>query len=211
MAATVPPSPEDPDTPLLTRARAGDYAAFELLVGRHEQRVYFLARRIVGQMHDAEEVVQETFLSALEHLSQFRGDSSFRTWLLRIATHSALKVLRKRRRLVSLPESELSGSHEGGPHPEFIAPWREDPADLAQRTEIRQLLDEALQGLEEKYRLVFVLRDLEQLSVEETASTLQISPANVKVRLMRARLMLREKLTKVLGDPTQAARPHPHG
>jgi len=203
-------SSEDPDRDLLDRARAGDFAAFEGLIERYEERVYLLARRVVGRTHDAEEVVQETFLSALEHLGQFRAESSFKTWLMRIATHAALKILRKRRGVVLIAEFEALERHEATPHPEFIAPWKEDPSDLAQRAEVRVLLDGALQNLEEKYRLVFVLRDLEELSVEETAAALQITPANVKVRLMRARLMLRETLTKALGDPEKAARPHQH-
>jgi RNA polymerase sigma-70 factor, ECF subfamily len=202
----------DADLPLVRRARDGDYAAFETLVTRYEGKIYALAKRIVREEHDAEEVVQETFLSVLEHLAVFREDASFRTWLLRIATNAALKLLRKKR---GLPMVSLEGS--GGqedeaplPHPEFIAPWQESPADLAGRQEIRAILDEALGTLDEKHRVVFVLRDVEELSTEETAEVLGISVANVKVRLMRARLMLRERLTRVLGDKDQQAPSHRH-
>jgi RNA polymerase sigma-70 factor, ECF subfamily len=203
------PSQGDPDRPLVHRARAGDFAAFETLVGRYEARVYRMARRIVTESHDAEEVVQETFLSVLEHLADFREESSFSTWVLRIATNAALKLLRKRRgnKTVSLGGDDQS---DPLPHPEFIAPWQEDPALLAQRGEIRQLLDDALGELEEKYRVVFVLRDLEELTTEQTADALQISSENVRIRLMRARLMLRERLTRTLGDAARAAAPHQH-
>ena len=199
--------PMDADLGLVKQAQGGDFSAFEALVGRYEQQVYRIARRIVREAHDAEEAVQDTFLSVLEHLRDFRGEASFRSWLLRIATNAALRILRKRRGHVSL--DAVTESDESTPHPEFIAPWQEDPGDLASRHEVRQLLDEALQTLDEKYRVVFVLRDMEALSIEETAEALQISPANVKIRLMRARLMLRERLTRALGDPQRAAPPHP--
>jgi RNA polymerase sigma-70 factor (ECF subfamily) len=197
---------------LVRQAQGGDFAAFEALVGRYEEQVYRIARRIVREAHDAEEAVQDTFVSVLEHLGAFRGDggggeASFRAWLLRIATHAALRILRKRRGTVSL---DGGAGEDALPHPEFIAPWQEDPADLANRHEVRQLLDEAMQMLDEKYRMVFVLRDVEGLSIEETAEALQISPANVKIRLMRARLMLRERLTRALGDPERVAPPHRH-
>lgn len=202
----------DVDLPLVRRARDGDFAAFESLVTRYEGKIYALAKRIVREEHDAEEVVQETFLSVVEHLPEFRENASFRTWLLRIATNAALKLLRKKR---GLPTVSLEGS--GGqeddaplPHPEFIAPWQESPSDLAGRHEIRVLLDEALAALDEKHRVVFVLRDVEELSTEETAEVLGLSVANVKVRLMRARLMLRERLTRVLGDKEKQAPPHRH-
>jgi RNA polymerase sigma-70 factor, ECF subfamily len=204
-----PPLPEDPDRPLLIQARAGNFSAFEALVGRYEQRVYRLVLRMVRETHDAEEAVQETFLSVLEHLAEFREEARFQTWVLRIATNAALKILRRRRghKTVSLGGDDQD---EPLPHPEYIAPWKEDPAHLAQRGEVHELLDDALRGLDEKYRVVFVLRDMEELSTEETAKALGITPANVKVRLMRARLMLRERLTRTLGDAAQVAPAHRH-
>lgn len=209
-------SPETPDEELVRRARAGELAAFEALTNRHEQRVYGLAMRMLRQEHDAEDVTQQTFLSALENLDGFRGEASFGTWVLRIASHAALKIIRKRKGLdtVSLEEAtENSGDHNVIPHPEFIADWRQSPEHLVERNEVRRLLDEALAKLDENYRLVFLLRDVEGLSVRETAAALDLSEANVKVRLLRARLQLREDLTRVLGDPeTQPARPdHPPG
>ena len=212
MSETVTGPSVNSDLPLVRQAKAGDYAAFEALVTRYEGKVYALARRIVGEEHDAEEVVQETFLSVVEHLAGFREDASFRTWLLRIATNAALKLLRKKRGLptVSLNSPAGADADEPLPHPEFIAPWRESPADLAGRREIRAILDDALAAIDEKYRMVFTLRDVEELSTEETAEVLGISVANVKVRLMRARLLLRERLTRVLGDQARQAPGHRH-
>ncbi|HOW19692.1 MAG TPA: sigma-70 family RNA polymerase sigma factor [Phycisphaerae bacterium] len=191
----------DPDAESVRLARQGDYEAFERLVARHERSIYTLAMRIVRNPEDAEDVVQQTFLSVLEHLDGFAGQSQFRTWLVRIATNHALKTLRKRR---GLPIAATGAGGEDDdtrlPHPEFIAPWRDDPVELAGRRETQELLDAALDQLDEKYRLVFLLRDVEGLSTEETARELGITVANVKVRLLRARLMLREKLTRTLGD-----------
>ena len=197
-------TPETPDVELVRRAKAGELAAFETLTNRHEQRVYSLALRVLRHEQDAEDVTQQTFLSAVEHLAGFREEASFSTWLLRIATHAALKVIRKRKGLdtISLEEAtEVSESVNSVPHPEFIADWRQSPEQLVQRNETRRLLDEALAQLDEKHRLVFLLRDVEGLSVKETANALGLSEANVKVRLLRARLQLREQLTHTLGDP----------
>ena len=123
---------------------------------------------------------------------------------MRIATHAALKVIRKRKGLdtVSLEEATEPGEdYESIPHPEYIADWRQSPEQLVHKHETRRLLDEALGKLDEKHRLVFLLRDVEGLSVKETAEALGLSVANTKVRLLRARLQLREELTRTLGDP----------
>ena len=201
------------DADLVRRAKAGELEAFEELTRRYERQVYSLALRIVRQEHDAEDVTQEALLSAMEHLAGFREEARFSTWLLRIATYAALKVLRKRRGLdtVSL-EAGTEPDPEGAiPHPEFIADWRQSPEELVHRNETRRLLEEALDRLDEKHRLVFLLRDVEGLSVRETAEALGLSEANVKVRLLRARLQLREQLTRVFGDPARAlARGHSH-
>jgi RNA polymerase sigma-70 factor (ECF subfamily) len=207
-------TPETADLELVQRAKAGDLDAFEALTTRHEQRVYSLAMRMLGQEQDAEDVTQQTFLSALEGLPCFRGEASYSTWLLRIASHAALKVIRKRKGLdmISWEEATEASEHSDTiPHPEFIADWRQSPEKLVQTREIQRLLDEALARLDEKHRLVFLLRDVEGLSVKETAETLGLSEANTKVRLLRARLQLREQLTKTLGDPAkQVVRSHPH-
>ncbi|HTQ52624.1 MAG TPA: sigma-70 family RNA polymerase sigma factor [Candidatus Acidoferrales bacterium] len=213
---TNPPTSEIGDRELVSRAQTGELDAFETLTTRYEQRVYSLAQRMLRQEQDAEDVTQQTFLSALENLNGFRGEASFATWLFRIATHAALKVIRKRKGLktVSLEEA-TEGADRGDsvPHPEFIADWRQSPAQLVSKREIQRLLDEALSRLDEKHRLVFLLRDVEGLSVKETAEALEITEANTKVRLLRARLQLREHLTRTLGDPEKQLiqkHDHPH-
>ncbi len=195
-------STADDDHPLVIRARSGDYEAFESLVKKYERRLLTLAMRIVGQQHDAEEVVQQTFLSVIEHIQEFREESRFGTWLTRIATNHALALLRKRatRRTVSYTEQRPDEGYGDVPRPDVIAQWADTPAEIASRRETRRLVDEAMEELDEKYRLVFLLRDVEGLSTQETAEALDISPSNVKVRLLRARLMLRERLTRAFGD-----------
>ena len=209
-------TPEIGDKGLVARAKAGELEAFEALTNRYERRVYSLALRMLRQQQDAEDVTQQTFLSALENLEGFRGDASFATWLLRIATHAALKVIRKRKGLntVSLEEAtEAADGYDTIPHPEYIADWRQSPEELVRKNEIQRLLAEALAKLDERHRLVFLLRDVEGLSVKETAETLGLSEANTKVRLLRARLQLRELLTRSLGDPTRRVMrgAHEHG
>lgn len=201
------------DGELVQRAKAGDLDAFELLTTRYEKWVYSLAMRMLRQEEDAEDVTQQTFLSVVENLGGFRGEAKFSTWLLRIATHAALKLIRKRKGLdvVSLEEATEPADHSDTiPHPEFIADWRQSPEELVQTREIQRLLDEALAQLDEKHRMVFLLRDVEGLSIKETAEALGLSEANTKVRLLRARLHLREQLTQTLGDPATRLARSPH-
>ena len=191
---------------LVRRAKAGELTAFEELVSRHERQIYSLALRLLQNPHDAEDITQQAFLNALEHLAGFREEASFATWLNRIATFAALKVIRKRKGLdtVSLEATtEPQEDYDSIPHPEYITDWKESPERLVERNETRRLLDEALGQLDEKHRLVFLLRDVEGLSVKESAAALGLSEANVKVRLLRARLQLRELLTRTLGDPAR--------
>jgi RNA polymerase sigma-70 factor (ECF subfamily) len=149
----------------------------------------------------------------IEHLEDFREESTVAAWVLRIAANHALKILRRERILpMHSYEEAAQESFASLPHPSYIARWRNDPADLAQDAEVRRLVDEALAELDDTYRLVFVLRDIQGLSTEETAQALDLTPSNVKVRLMRARLQLRERLTRALGDPATRLIPdHHHG
>lgn len=206
--------PGIPNDELVRRAKAGNLAAFEELTSRHERQIYSLAFRILENPHDAEDVTQQAFLGAVENLAKFREESSFATWLYRIATFAALKVIRKRKGLdtVSLEEAtEPQEDYDSIPHPEYIADWKQSPEQLVERNETRRLLDDALAKLDEKHRLVFVLRDVEGLSVSETAEALGLTESNVKMRLLRARLQLREELTRTLGDPaTRIQRGHHH-
>jgi RNA polymerase sigma-70 factor (ECF subfamily) len=203
----------DDDAHWVRLAQAGSLEAFETLVVRHERLIYTIARRITANDEDAEDATQQTFLSAMEGLEGFRGDASFSGWLRRIATHAALKILRKRRGLPTVSLDAATEPEEGYgtvPHPEFIADWKESPEALVQKHETARLIDEALGRLDEKHRLIFLLRDVEGFSVKETAEQLGLSEANVKVRLLRARLQLREHLTAALGDPTKRFAPHRH-
>ena len=195
---------------LARRAKAGDFAAFQQIVAQLQPRVYGLAMRIVRQAQDAEDVTQQTFLSLIEHIHAFREDSSLATWVLKIATNHALKLLRKKRgvRAVSITDLTSADQYSDVPHPEFIAPWSQAADDIAQRAEVQAELDKSLSELDEKYRLVFILRDIEQLSVRETAEALGLTEATVKVRLLRARLALRERLTRKFGDASQVLVPH---
>ncbi len=210
---------EHDDAALVRRAKEGDLQAFEALVSRHERRIYSLAWRILRHQQDAEDVTQQTFLSALENLAGFRQEASFATWLSRITTHAALKVIRKRDGRngasgLAVDEAPASESDSDGaealPHPEFIADWTQSPERLAERNETRRVVEEALGELDEKHRLVFLLRDVEGLSIRETAAALSVTEANVKVRLLRARLRLREHLTRIFGDAGRRLAPHRH-
>jgi RNA polymerase sigma-70 factor (ECF subfamily) len=208
-----PSSTSPSDLDLLRRAREGQWEAFEELVARFEPRVFRLTWRILQHREDAEDATQQTFISVMEGLDGFREEASVSTWVLRIATNEALAMLRKRRRRSAIPlerESSPSDNETPLPHPDFVAQWREDPAELAQRSEIRELVAQALEELDEKYRVVFVLRDIEQFSTKETAELLGISVPNVKVRLLRARLQLRERLTRALGDESTRLEPADH-
>lgn len=191
---TVSPVPDENE--LLEQARAGDVEAFGRLVERYERKVFRLAKNIVQIEEDAEDVLQEAVLKAWEHLPGFQGQSKFYTWLVRIAVNEALMKLRKRKsdRIVSLDENieteEESIVRE-------IAVWDDDPEKRYSQTELRKMLDEAVQSLRPIYRAVFLLRDVEELSTEETAEALGLSVPAVKSRLLRARLELRERLTRL--------------
>lgn len=205
-------SDREVDWELLQQARGGDFSAFETLVARYERRIFGLARRIVRSEHDAEEVVQQTFITLIEHLHDFRGDSAFATWLLRIASNHALALLRREavRSAATLADDSRHDGDGDPPFPSFIAEWRETPDQILARAETRRIVQEALDELDDKYRLTFLLRDVEGLSTAETAEALGITEGNVKVRLLRARLMLREKLTRIFGDEARAVAPHRH-
>jgi RNA polymerase sigma-70 factor, ECF subfamily len=180
---------------LVAQAREGDKIAFGELVRRYEGKIFRLAQHITQNREDAEDVLQETFLKAYEHLDQFQGNSKFYTWVVRIAVNQSLMKLRRRKtdRSVSLDETIDTGEDT---IVREIAAWGEDPEERFSREELGEILDSAVKGLETPYRSVFVLRDIEELSTEETANALGLSIPAVKSRLLRARLQLREKLTR---------------
>jgi RNA polymerase sigma-70 factor, ECF subfamily len=183
------------ELPLVERARTGDAAAFSELVQRYERKIYRLAKHITQNDEDAEDVLQESFLKAYTHLDSFHGDSKFYTWLVRIAVNEALMKLRKRKsdRTVSLDEPQDTGEDLVQRE---IAVWEDDPEKKYSREELADILSTAVQSLKPSFRTVFVLRDIEELSTEDTAESLGISIPAVKSRLLRARLQLREKLTR---------------
>ena len=183
------------EAPVLARARAGDPLAFSELVTRYERKIFRLAKHITQSDEDAEDVLQETFLKAYSHLDEFQGQSKFYTWLVRIAVNESLMKLRKRKssRTVSLDETIDTGEEEVVRE---IAVWEDNPEQRYSREELREILDKAVDSLRPAFRTVFLLRDVEDMSTEETAQMLDLSVPAVKSRLLRARLQLREKLTR---------------
>src|SRR3984885_2200399 len=183
------------ETALVAKAKAGDAQAFTDLVNQYERKIYRLAKHITQNDEDAEDVLQETFLKGYEHLGDFQGQSKFYTWIVRIAVNESLMKLRKRKSDRSVPLDEPVDTGEDTVVRE-IAVWDENPEQKYSREELGQILDEAVEDLRPAFRTVFVLRDIEELSTEETAEALGISVPAVKSRLLRARLQLREKLTR---------------
>ena len=180
---------------LVAQAKAGDQNAFSELVNRYERKIYRLAKNITRNDEDAEDVLQDAFLKAYTHLDNFKGDSKFYTWIVRIAVNEALMRLRKRKTDRSVPLDEPVELGEETVQRE-IAVWDDNPEQRYSKEEWRHILDEAVDSLKPDFRTVFVLRDIEELSTEETAETLGISVPAVKSRLLRARLALRERLTR---------------
>ena len=183
---------------LIRRIRNGERELFYELIQPYERRVYAAAFAILRDENEAEDVAQEAILKAFKNLKQFRAEARFSTWLIQITVNEA----RMRRRRESIRKTEPIGEQadgEGKYVPRDFADWREIPSETLERKEVREMLRKALDSLGEIYREVFVLRDVEQLSIEETAKALGISTASVKTRLLRARLMLRDLLSPGLG------------
>ena len=196
----------DDEAAIVAQARLGDSKAYSELLRRYEGKIFRLALHITQNREDAEDVLQEAFLKAYEHLDQFQGQSRFYTWIVRIAVNQALMKLRKRKsdRSVSLDETIDTGEDTVARE---IAAWDENPEQKYSREEINEILGTAIDGLTPIYRAVFVLRDVDGLSTEEAAEALDLSVPAVKSRLLRARLQLRDKLTRYFkrkGDDTFA-------
>jgi RNA polymerase sigma-70 factor (ECF subfamily) len=187
--------PINDESVLVDAARNGDVGAFEQLVRRYDRNVFRIAQHITQNREDAEDVVQDAFLKAFQNLGQFQGQSKFYTWLVRIAVNEALMRLRRRRpeRMVSLDEDVKT---EEDSMPREVADWSPNPEQLYSQAELKDILSKTIQGLPPGFRAVFVLRDVEALSTEETAEALNLSIPAVKSRLLRARLQLRERLNK---------------
>src|SRR5882757_6189533 len=196
--STIQPNIQQPvseEMELVRRAKRGDDSAFEELVKRYDRNVFRIAQHITQNREDAEDVVQDAFLKAYGNLAQFQEQSKFYTWLVRIAVNEALMKLRRRRpeRTVSLDEEVKT---EDDSVPREVADWSPNPEQQYSQAELREILDKTIHGLPATFRTVFVLRDVEGLSTEETADALELSIPAVKSRLLRARLQLRERLNK---------------
>src|SRR5579864_2997000 len=183
---------KDDEAALVAAAKAGDVSAFETLVGRYERKIFRLTQNITQNREDAEDAMQEAFLKAYEHLGEFEGNSRFYTWLVRIAVNQALMKLRRRRpNVVSLDEEIDTGEDLV---PRDVEDWGPSPEQRFQQTELSEILGKVIGELESPFRIVFQLRDIEEMSTEETAEALGLSVPAVKSRLLRARLKLRQKL-----------------
>ena len=185
---------------LVRAAKAGELGAFEELVRRYDRNVFRIANHITHNTEDAEDVVQEAFLKAYQNLANFQEQSKFYTWLVRIAVNEALMKLRRRRsdKTVSI-DQDIETDEDTIPRE--IADWSPNPEQQYKQEELKEILGKTIQGLPPGFRTVFVLRDVEGLSTEETAEALDLSVPAVKSRLLRARLQLRERLNKYFKSP----------
>jgi RNA polymerase sigma-70 factor, ECF subfamily len=179
---------------LMARVCAGEKHLFYELIQPYERSVYIAAQSVLQNEADAEEVAQEAFLKALAHLASFRKESKFSTWLIQIAINEARMKRRKDRKGLYESIDQQHTDDEGDYFPRDFADWREIPSETLQRNELRQALQKALASLDEKYREVFVMRDIQNVSIAETAQALGITEASVKTRLLRARLQMRDAL-----------------
>jgi RNA polymerase sigma-70 factor, ECF subfamily len=182
---------EDPDAAVVRRVQAGDVEAFEELVRRHSRGVFGTLAGLIGNMDDVRDVTQDVFLKAFEHIGSFQGRSKFSTWLTSIAVNTGRQLLRDRKPLEPLEEEDDEGFR-----PRQIQSWAENPEQLLAASQRDELVRMAVLRLPEKYRVVVLLRDIQQLSTEEAASALDLSIPAVKARLLRGRLMLRESLAQ---------------
>jgi RNA polymerase sigma-70 factor, ECF subfamily len=189
------------DEEVVVRVLAGQTAMFEIVMRRHNQRLYRVARAILRNDAEAEDVMQDAYVRAYEHLAQFAGRALFSTWLTRIAVHEALARQRRGNRF-----RELDPMSEGNGEPmNRLASSEPNPEQQASNSEIRKLLEEAVETLPDDYRSVFMLRDVEEMSTTDAANVLEISEENVKVRLHRARAMLRRALYTRVGTERKEA------
>jgi RNA polymerase sigma-70 factor (ECF subfamily) len=178
----------------MERVCQGEKGLFYELISPYQKSVYMAALSVLQNEADAEEVAQEAFLKAFSHLAGFRRESKFSTWLIQIALNEARMKRRKDRKSLYESMDQQDSTEEGDYIPKDFADWREIPSEALQHKELRRALERALKGLDSKYREVFVMRDIEDLSIAETAQALGITEASVKTRLLRARLQMRDAL-----------------
>lgn len=185
------------ESAMIAAILGGQTQLFHELIRPHERAVYRMALSYMKNEADAEDVAQEAFLKAFRNLSSFRAEAKFSTWLISITLNEARNRLRRN---ATAPTDSIDATEEEGGHvsPALLRDWREVPSEALERAEVKQMLQRAVESLPEIYRCVFVLRDVEELSVNETAEALSISVPSVKVRLHRARLMLQKQLVPEL-------------
>lgn len=193
--AIAPARPTDEE--LVARIKAGQVHLFEALMRRHNQRLFRMLRALLRHDAEAEDVMQEAYVRAFAHLGDFAGRASFSTWLLRIAAHEAMARLRRGRRFLSTAVD--LGDEEAAMSLSALVSAERSPEDQAGTAELRALLTEVIDALPERYRAVFVLREVEGLSTAETAAALELTIENVKVRLHRARALMRTAIDQRLG------------
>ncbi|MBW2111114.1 MAG: sigma-70 family RNA polymerase sigma factor [Deltaproteobacteria bacterium] len=185
------------DHHLIDQFKAGSMEAMEKIVGRYEDRIFTFGLKMCGHLQDAEDIAQETFLNAFRYLKDFREETKLKNWLFMIAARACI---RKRRKKKCEPDHEISldsfVQEDGSAGRYEIPDWSDDPSDNVIRAELKRIIDAAIQTLPQKYKLVFNLRDMEGFSTKETAEILGISAQAVKTRLHRARLFLREEISK---------------
>ncbi len=181
------------DEEVAARVLAGEKELYEIIMRRHNQRLFRISRAFVTDGNEAEDVVQQAYISAYEHLPSFQGRSRFSTWLTRIAINEAMAHSRRLRRIVPLEPEFRNGEEEQEPN-QLPAPAGENPEERLMNGELRSILERTIDELPVKYRSVFVLREIEEMSVAETSESLGISEANVKVRLNRAKEMLKRRI-----------------
>ncbi|MCJ7585629.1 MAG: sigma-70 family RNA polymerase sigma factor [Anaerolineales bacterium] len=187
----------------LDALKSGDREEFARLVDVYSGPIYRLAIKMLGDQQDAEDVLQNTFLNAFKHIRSFEERSSLATWLYRIAANEALMMIRKQRPETTLTDTSLEDDEGEDYSPVQFVDWCCLPEDELLSSEARNRLDQAIQRLPERLRIVFILRDLEGLSIEETSQALDLSQTAVKTRLLRARLNLREQLSSYYGESLQ--------
>jgi RNA polymerase sigma-70 factor, ECF subfamily len=188
---------QEREAALITTILAGERENFHDLIRPYERQVYLTALSLVKNETEAEDVAQEAILRAYRKLASFRGDAKFSTWLIAITLNEARSRLREEKRAI-LDSLDDHSAEEGDYTPAALTDWREVPSEALEREEIRTLMREAVAELPDSFRQVVILRDMEELSVNETAEALGISIALVKVRLHRARLLLQKKLAPIL-------------
>ncbi len=190
------------DEEVVERVKSGHTALYEIIMRRYNQRLYRVARAILRDDSEAEDVMQDAYVRAYQHLDQFAGKASFATWLTRIAVNEALARLKLRKRIDQLDQDEENGGTFMG-----LTETAPGPEMMASTAEMTQLLEEALLQLPEQYRTVVMLRDVEEMSTSETAAALELTEENVKVRLHRGRLMVRNWLMERIGENCRSAFP----